>query len=69
MSHDTEGCTQDDVTKLTRRKEVHNPVLDLANLDIESRANDSTLVQTSVELNYNLVGAMIVNNGKFSNVP
>jgi len=68
VSHDAEGGTQDDVTELTRRKEVHNPVLDLANLDIESRANDSTLVQTPVELNYNLVSTMIVNNGKFSNV-
>jgi hypothetical protein len=44
--HDTGGGGQDDVTELTRRKELSSPLLEVTELDGVAGVDDTTLVET-----------------------
>lgn len=66
--HDSEGSGKDDESKLSRWKQVSNPVFNVFEMDIESWGNDSTLVETTDELNDDLSGAMVVDDFEFTNV-
>lgn len=54
MVNDTDGGGQDDVAKVTRGEEVGNPLLDIGNLDIEARRDDTALINPAVEFNDDL---------------
>jgi hypothetical protein len=54
--------------KSTSRKQQVYPGLDLSDLYIESRRNDTAFVQATVQLNNNLPRTVIVNQLKFANV-
>ena len=43
--HDTGGGGQDDVTELTRGKELDNPLLHVAELDVVAGGDDTSLVE------------------------
>jgi hypothetical protein len=60
MIHDTRAGGEDDVTKRTSRHEQVDPVLNLCQLDIESRADDSAFVDSAIELDDNLARAVVV---------
>lgn len=60
--------TYHEETKLTRRKEISDPVFNVLLLYRESRRNDTTLVESSNELNDNLSRTMIINDFEFANV-
>lgn len=66
--HDTGGGSQYDVTELTGRKQLGNPLLKLTELDVVAGRDTPGLVYTAIELNHNLAGAVIVNLLKLSNV-
>ncbi len=53
---------------MTTRQKVVDPLFDFIDLDGESWRNDTTLVQTAVQLNDNLSLSMIINNFKFLNI-
>lgn len=59
--HDTSRGSQDNVTKLSGGQQVVSPSLNVANLDVESGGDDTTLVQSTVQLNDDLAGSVVVN--------
>lgn len=57
---DTSGSSQDDNTEPTSWEQQVNPRLNLVNLDVETRRNDTSLVQSAVELDDDLARAVII---------
>ena len=45
--HDTGGGGENNVAELTRWKELDNPLLEVAELDVVSRADDTSLVEAT----------------------
>lgn len=68
VGHDPVRSTDQNVTELTRRKKIDNPLLEITNLDIKPRANDTALVDAASQFNDNLAGSVIIDNLEFSNV-
>jgi hypothetical protein len=68
VRHDSIGCGDEDASELTRGQQVDHPLFNLFVIDIKPRRDDSTLVETTIELDDNLVGTVIVYNFEFSNV-
>jgi len=68
VGHDPVCSRKDDVSELTRRKKVDNPLLNFVHRNIESRRDYTALVQSSVQFNNNLVRSVIVDDFEFPNV-
>ena len=68
MGHDPVGSTDKNVTELTRRKKIDNPLLDFIDLDIETGTNHTAFIDTSIQFHNNLARSVIINDLKFSNV-
>lgn len=68
MVHDTRASSEHNVPKLTRRQQLHNPLLHVAQLDVVPRANDASLVQAAIELNDDFAVAVVVYFFEFTNV-
>ncbi len=68
MRHDAVGGRQDDVTELARGEQCDDPLLDLIDLHVESGGDDSALVEASVQLDYDLLRAVVIDNFEFTNV-
>ena len=68
MGHDPVGSTDEDVTELTRRKKIHNPLLNLIDLDIKTGTDHTTFIDTASQFHNNLARSVIVNDLEFSNV-
>lgn len=66
--HDTSGGGKDDVTELSRRQKVGNPLLNVTNLDVESGRNNTSLVKTTVKLNNDLTRTVIIDVLELINV-
>ena len=58
--HDTSGGGEDNVTELTRRQELDDPLLEVTELDVVAGRDDASLVQTAVELDDDLAVAVVV---------
>lgn len=68
VCHDTARRGEHDVSDLTRRKEKGNPFLNLVKTHVEARRDDGALVETTVELNNNLAGTVVIHFLKLANV-
>jgi hypothetical protein len=66
--HDTGRGGHDNVTELSCWQQVVGPVVNVTNLDVESWLNDTTLVQSTVQLNDNLTGSVVIDEFEFTNV-
>jgi hypothetical protein len=66
--HDTSGGGQDNVTELTGGKELGSPLLEVTELDGVAGVDDTTLVETAVELDDNLAGAVVIDLLELANV-
>lgn len=66
--HDTSRGGQDEETELTRGQELGSPGLEVTELNGVARVDDTALVQTAVELDDDLAGAVVVNLLKLANV-
>lgn len=66
--HDTSTGGQDNVAELTRRQQLDNPLLKVAKLDVVAGRDDTGLVEAAVELDDNLVAAVVVDLLEFTNV-
>lgn len=66
--HDTGRGGEDDLSERSSGEEQVDPVLDLRQLNVESRRDDSSLVDSTVELNDNLARSVIVNLLELLNV-
>jgi hypothetical protein len=65
---DTSGGGKDDVAELTGRKQLDNPLLEIAELDVVAGGDDTGLVETSIELDDDLAVAVVVNLLELANV-
>lgn len=68
VRHDAVGGRQDDVTELARGEQCDDPLLDLIDLHVESGGDDSALVEASVQLDYDLLRAVVIDNFEFTDV-
>ena len=66
--HDSSRGSQDNVSKLTRRQQLDDPLLEITHLDVVSWGDDASLVETSVELDDNLAGSVVVDLLELANV-
>lgn len=66
--HDTSRSGKNNETKLSSREKVVDPVLNLANADIEARRDDTSLVNTTVKLNNDLTGTVVIDVLKLTDV-
>jgi hypothetical protein len=68
VGHDALTGTDKDVSELTAGQQVNGPLLEFTVFDIESRGDDTALIETSSQFNDNLSSSVIVNNFEFTNV-
>lgn len=66
--HDTSRGGKDNVTELTRRKELDNPLLQVTELDVVAGRDDTSLVEAAVKLDNNLAVAVVIDLLELSNV-
>ena len=66
--HDTSRGGENHESELTGREELDNPLLKIAEADVETGRDDTSLVQSAVELNDNLAGAVVVDFLEFTDV-
>ena len=59
--HDTSGGGQDDEAELTRGEQLDGPGLEVTELTGVAGVDATTLVETTVELDDDLAGAVVVN--------
>lgn len=68
MVHDSSGGGQDDVAELTGGQQLDNPLLEVTELDVVAGGDDTSLVETAVQLNDDLTGAVVVDLLELSDV-
>ena len=68
MVHDTSRGSQDKVTELTGWEKVVDPGFDILLFDVESWRDDTSLVDTTNQLDDNLARTVIIDDFKFSNI-
>ena len=56
------------MTELTTRKKVDNPLFNFTVFNIKSGTDDTALVQSAIQLDYNLISPVVINDFKFPNV-
>jgi len=66
--HDAGRGGENDVTELTRRKELDDPLLEVTELDVVTGRDDAGLVQSSIELDDDLAGAVVIDFLELANV-
>jgi len=65
--HDAGAGGEDDFAELTGREQFHNPLLEVRELNVVAGRDDTALVETAVELDDNLVAAVVVDLLKLAN--
>jgi len=68
MVHDTGRGGENDEAELTRRQQSDNPFLKITQLDVIVGANNTGLVETSIELDNYLPRAVVIDLFEFANV-
>lgn len=66
--HDTGRGGQDDIAELTSGQQLDDPLLEIGETDVVSGRDDTSLVETAVQLNDNLAGAVVVDLLELANV-
>lgn len=61
MVHNASRSCEDDVAELTRWQELDDPLLKITELDVVAGADDTGLVDASIELDNNLAVAVVIN--------
>ena len=60
--HDTSRGGEDDVAELTGRQQLDDPLLEVGKADVVPGGDDTSLVDTSVQLDDNFARAVVVND-------
>jgi len=68
MVHNTSAGSEDDVAELTRGKQLDNPLLKVLQGDVVAGRDDTSLVETSIELDHDLAVAVVIDFLEFANV-
>ena len=66
--HNAESGGQHQQAELSRRKDHVAPPFDLGHRDVESRRDDTTLVDSSEQLDYDFATSVVVDDFEFSDV-
>ena len=66
--HDTSRGGENDVTELTRRQQLDDPLLHITKLDVVAGRDDASLVDAAVQLDHNLAVAVVIDFFEFANV-
>merc|ERR1739838_633534 len=66
--HDSSTGSEDNESELSRWQQVVRPSFHIFNSNIKSWRDNTTFVQTTVELNNNLACSVVINTFVFSNV-
>jgi hypothetical protein len=66
--HDTGGGGEDNVTELTGREQLDNPLLEVGETDVVAGGDDTGLVEAAVELDDDLAGAVVIDLLELANV-
>ena len=66
--HDARGGGDDDVAESTGREEVGDPLLDLADLDVEAGRDDAALVEAAGQVDDDLAASVVVDNLELADV-
>lgn len=66
--HDTSGGGKDNVTELTSGQQLDNPLLEIGQTDVVTGRDDTSLVETAVQLNDNLAGTVVIDLLELANV-
>ena len=68
MIHDAVRRGHDDVTELARRQQVGDPLLNVVDRHIETRRDDTGLVDAADQIDDDLARAVVVDNLELANV-
>ena len=68
MVHDARRCCKNNVSELTRWEVIGGVLVEFSNTDVETRADDGALVETSSEVDNNLASTMVIDDLEFSDV-
>lgn len=60
LIHDARRCGQNDITELTGRQKLDNPLLKFVETDVVAGGDDTALVEAAVELDNDLAGAVVI---------
>lgn len=63
-----EDTYKDDDANVTRREQQIDPRLDLGDLDVEARRDDTGFVEAAVKLHDDLAGTMVIDLLELANV-
>lgn len=66
--HNTSRGGQDNVTELTGRQQIGDPVLNIVDLDVEAGRDNTNLIETAIQENGDLSGTMVVDELEIVNV-
>lgn len=66
--HDTSRGGEDNVAELTGGQQLDNPVLEVGETDVVAGRDDTSLVETAVQLDDNLAGAVVIDLLELANV-
>ena len=66
--HDTGGGGQDNVAELTSGQQLDDPVLEVVETDVVTGRDDTGLVETAVQLDNDLAGAVVVDLLELANI-
>lgn len=68
MVHNTSAGSEDNIAELTRGEQLDNPLLKILQGDVVAGRDDTSLVETSIELDHNLAVTVVINFLEFANV-
>lgn len=66
--HDTSGGSENNVTELTGREQLDNPLLEVGETDVVAGGDDTGLVEATVELDDDLARAVVIDLLELANV-
>lgn len=66
--HDTSRGGEDDIAELTGRQQLDDPLLKIGQADVVAGRDDTSLVETAVQLDDNLAGAVVIDLLELANV-
>ncbi len=66
--HDARTSSEHDEAELSRRQQLDNPLLEISELDVVTRRDDTSLVEAAVELDDDLAVSVVIDFLEFANV-
>jgi len=66
--HDTSRGCENDITELTRWQQLDDPLLEIGETDVVAGRDDTSLVETAIQLDDDLAGSVVIDFLEFANV-